>query len=96
MHVSNYALDLAMLYHAPCNGYNIPIANFKSIRAHEDNVISSALGYIMHSPLACAYVTSCTIASSKCVSLKDVKYRLVISVLLLVTCLGSNQISVNW
>ena len=54
MHVSNYALDLAMLYHVSCNGYNIPIGNFKSICTHEDNVISSALGYIMHSPLACA------------------------------------------
>ena len=44
-----------MLYHASCNGYSMPIIdNFKSICAHEDNVIASALGYIMHSPLACA------------------------------------------
>ena len=54
-----------MLYHASCNGYSMPIIdNFKS---HEDNVIASALGYIMHLPLASA---SCTITSSECASLK--------------------------
>ena len=48
--------------------YSMPIiANFKSICAHEDNVIASALGYIMHLPLASA---SCTITSSECASLK--------------------------
>ena len=47
MHVSNYALDLAILYHASCNGYNMPIiANLKSICAHEDNVIAT---YVVHS-----------------------------------------------